>query len=81
MRDLKYVEYRDLHIDWDAAKSPLEIEVFDLDRDSYEMSNLHEVIHPTLLELLQEKLQVLLRCQGDSCRQEHASGIDEVYRG
>ena len=81
MRDMKYVEYRDLRIDWDAAKSPLEIEVFDLERDPYEMSNLHDVIHPDLLELLQEKLQVLLRCQGDSCRQEHARGIDETHRG
>ena len=77
MRDMKYVEYRNWHDDWNASRPPLEIEVFDLERDPYEMRNLHDVVHPDLLELLQGKLQRLLRCRGESCRQEHNIGIDE----
>ncbi len=33
MRGIKYVQYRDFLVDYGAAKSPLEIEDFDLERD------------------------------------------------
>jgi N-acetylglucosamine-6-sulfatase len=46
MRDVKYVEYRDSRIDWTAAQSPLEQELFDLERDPYELYNLIRHVSP-----------------------------------
>jgi N-acetylglucosamine-6-sulfatase len=38
--DLKYVEFRDSRLDWNFTKPPLEVELFDLARDPYELHNL-----------------------------------------
>jgi len=46
MRDIKYVEYRDSRIDWTAAQYPLEQELFDLERDPYELNNLIRHVSP-----------------------------------
>ena len=77
LRDVKYVEYRDSRFSWNTSQSSLEIELFDLEVDPYEMLNLYPFVDPDLIEMLKEKLNRLLSCQGDSCRQEHATGIDE----
>lgn len=75
LQNMKYVEYRDSRVDWNATKPPLEREVFDLDRDPYELHNLLPHISPLLLRALQLKLQRLLWCQGETCREEHDSGL------
>ena len=46
MRQMKYVEYRDSRIDWTAAQNPLEQELFDLERDPYELNNLIRQVSP-----------------------------------
>ena len=75
LQNMKYIEYRDSRDDWNATVPPLEQELFDLDQDPYELHNLVGHLSPVLLQALQLKVQRLFHCQGDSCRNEHASGI------
>ena len=77
LRDLKYVEYRDSRVDWNATNRPLEQEVFDLERDPHELHNLIDHLSPLMIQALQLKLQRMEQCQGDACRHEHSSGITE----
>jgi hypothetical protein len=75
LRNMKYIEYRDSRVDWNGTDSPLEQEMFDLERDPYELHNLIRHVSPLLIQALHLKLQRLGRCRGDSCRQEHSSGV------
>jgi N-acetylglucosamine-6-sulfatase len=69
-RNLKYVEFRDSRIDWNGTRPPLEMELFDLDQDPYELHNLVKTASPIFLEALGVKVQRLFHCQGQSCRKE-----------
>lgn len=70
-RNLKYVEYRDSRWDWNGTiQPPLEQELFDLDQDPYEMTNLITKVSPIIIQALKHKLQRYLQCQGESCRWE-----------
>lgn len=46
LRDLKYIEYRDSRVDWTAVQPLLEQELFDLERDPYELQNLIRHVSP-----------------------------------
>ncbi len=70
LHNLKYVEYRDSRWDWNATQPPLEQELFDLDKDPYELHNILSTVSPLLVQTLQFKLQRLFHCRGDICRQE-----------
>lgn len=78
LQNLKYMEYRDSRYDWNATRPPLEQELFDLDRDPYEMHNLIRNVSPLLIQALQFKLQRLFQCQGDSCRLEQRTKVELV---
>lgn len=70
-RNIKYVEFRDSRWDWNnTLKPPLEQELFDLDQDPYEMTNLIGQVSPVMIQALQYQLQRYLQCQGESCRRE-----------
>ena len=46
LRDVKYIQYRDSRVDWTAVQPLLEQELFDLDRDPYELQNLIPHVSP-----------------------------------
>jgi N-acetylglucosamine-6-sulfatase len=46
LRDVKYIEYRDSRVDWTAVQPMLEQELFDLERDPYELHNLIPHVSP-----------------------------------
>lgn len=46
LRDIKYIEYRDLRVDWTAVQPMLEQELFDLEGDPYELQNLIPHVSP-----------------------------------
>jgi hypothetical protein len=46
LRDVKYIEYRDSRVDWTAKQPLLEQELFDLERDPYELQNLIPHVSP-----------------------------------
>jgi N-acetylglucosamine-6-sulfatase len=45
-----------------------EIELYDMQRDPYQLESLHRQADPELVRALHERLAFLLRCQGESCR-------------
>lgn len=81
LTNLKYIEFRDSREDWTHSGPPLERELYDLDRDPYELTNLlaegsDAVVAPALLRALESKTRRLKFCAGASCRREHATGLD-----
>lgn len=75
LRNLKYVEYRDSREDWNCSKPPLEVELFDLERDELEMHNLAETASPLLLQALSMKTLRMFHCKGESCRKEQRRAL------
>lgn len=67
-RNLKYVEYFDWRDDWNSTKKPLELELFDLDDDPYEMVNLISHASKDFISSLRQTTQRLFTCVGQSCR-------------
>ena len=77
--NLKYIEFRDSRVDWTNTGPPLERELYDLDRDPYELDNLLSptiTISPSLLLALETKTDRLIACRGNDCRKEHSTGLD-----
>lgn len=79
LHNLKYVEFRDTRDDWNMNEEPLEREMYDVDRDPFEMHNIVSEVSPTLVDALSKKIQKMIQCQGDTCRQEHSSCLDEFW--
>ena len=80
--NLKYIEFRDSRVDWNNTGPPLERELYDLDRDPYELDNLlapqsQTKVSPSLLLALETKMDRLIACSGDDCRREHSTGLDD----
>jgi N-acetylglucosamine-6-sulfatase len=53
-----------LYVEYDTG----ERELYDLERDPYELKNIYEGADPGLLRRLQERLGALRGCAGDACR-------------
>ena len=92
LHNFKYVEFRDPRIDWNCTMSPLEVELYDLARDPYELHNLLPVSGKTgtttnvdqiyyipsdLLKLLKEKMKRMFRCRDETCRKEQRTGLQQ----
>lgn len=67
-QNLKYIEFTDLREDWNFTKAPLEVELFNLDRDPFEMENIASRVPAELLVQLRQMLRKLFACSGESCR-------------
>ena len=78
MINYKYVEFRDGRDDWNCSLPPLERELYDLDRDPYELTNLISTVSTPFLRSLQAKVQRMFNCQGESCRREQAKGFNSA---
>ena len=67
-RNLKYIEFTNCQTDWNFTKEPTELELFDLDDDPYELTNIIHTVPDDLLVQLQRMTRNLFRCQGETCR-------------
>jgi hypothetical protein len=57
----------------------LERELYDLDSDPYELHNIVKDVPLALVEALEAKIQRLIKCEGQSCREEHATtGLEDL---
>jgi len=65
-RNLKLVEFTDWD-NWNFEQPADEYELFDLDADPWEMTNIWKSAAPALVQSLQAELERLYRCQGTSC--------------
>jgi N-acetylglucosamine-6-sulfatase len=78
-KNLKYIEFRDCRYDWNSTGPYLERELYDLDKDPYELNNIIEIAPSVLIQALQEKMRRMQRCKGASCREETAKGLSFSY--
>jgi N-acetylglucosamine-6-sulfatase len=79
LRNIKYIEFRDIQKDWNYTGHPLEREFYDLDADPFEMHNIVSIVPSVLVEALSEKIRRMLQCKGWTCRKEHATGVEPFY--
>jgi hypothetical protein len=85
--NIKYIEFRDSRIDYTNTKTkPLEYELYDLDKDPYELNNIYynndnnndnndNDISLEFKNKLEQKIKRLLHCNGERCRYEHSTGL------
>ncbi len=81
--NLKYIEFRNSLVDWNNTGPPLERELYDLDKDPYELENLlastsPTKVSPSLLLALETKMDRLIACRGEDCRREHSTGLEDT---
>ena len=69
-RNIKYIEFRNSHDDWNNIKPPTQIELFNLDEDPYEINNIANATSRFILQLLSKKIQSILHCKGRNCHEE-----------
>ena len=88
--NFKYVEFRDSRVDWNCIMPPLEVELYDLAKDPYELRNLLPVsgisgtttvvdqmylVPSDLINLLTQKMKRMFHCKGETCRKEQRTGL------
>eukprot|EP00947_MAST-08B_sp_MAST-8B-sp1_P004860 g4860.t1 len=67
-RNLKFVEFTDKKTNWNWTSPASEAELFDLDKDPYEMHNLYSSADPKIKASLHQQLAQLYTCRGsESC--------------
>lgn len=73
--NLKYIEFYDSRIDWQFQNSPLELELYDLNKDPYEIHNSISEISSVYQSALHDKVKRMFRCKGKACRDESRAGV------
>lgn len=67
-RNIKYVEFTDCEKDWNFTQAPMELELFDLDADPYELINIAASADSDFITSLRDATHRLFTCSGKSCR-------------
>jgi arylsulfatase A-like enzyme len=90
--NFKYIEFRDSRIDWNFSKPALEVELYDLTTDPFELHNLlavsnigtegpnyHNLNHnisSEFIKMVKLKMHRMYHCRGDTCRKEQSTGLE-----